>query len=321
LARAKLFRRLTAVLGISLLAGVGCPRDREVATGTVEAGGAGLVLLPPETGPMASPVRLAMSRKGDLLVSDSRLEKVMVLDPVTLQPVRGFRVSGRPLAVGVGRNAIYVGNARKRTVEVYDPRKGTLKSSFGPGAVAKPTDLAVDLRARLVFVLDAGAMDVKVFDLRGRPQGTISGPGTGPAQLTNPTGIAVDEARAEVYVSQYGVPGGNAAIKIFSYDGAYLGEISGAGQCGMLGCSGGFSRPEGMWVEGRGRIYLADGLLAEVLIIDRASGEVVGTLGGRDIVPTLRFPTDVAIGREGDVYVTSVRTGTVEVFPGGGWTP
>jgi DNA-binding beta-propeller fold protein YncE len=266
---------------------------------------------------MASPVRLATTPRGRLLVSDARRGMILSVDPVTLRADQGFQVEGRPLAIGLIGKRVFVGNVSKRTIEVYDAHGGSLQRSFGPGAVEHPTDLAVDDVLGLIFVLDGGTKQVKVFDTRGVSRGTISGPGTGAEWLQVPTAIAVDRVAREVLISDYGTPGDQAAVKIFDYDGNYLTEISGAGDCGMMGCTGGFSRPQGLEVDGQGRVYLVDALLAQVLVFDRGTLELVNTLGGRSGSPGLRVPLDVTIGIDGDLFVTSNRTRTVEVFYGG----
>jgi DNA-binding beta-propeller fold protein YncE len=242
---------------------------------------------------------------------------ILSVDPVTLRADQGFQVEGRPLAIGLIGKRVFVGNVSKRTIEVYDAHGGSLQRSFGPGAVEHPTDLAVDDVLGLIFVLDGGTKQVKVFDTRGVSRGTISGPGTGAEWLQVPTAIAVDRVAREVLISDYGTPGDQAAVKIFDYDGNYLTEISGAGDCGMMGCTGGFSRPQGLEVDGQGRVYLVDALLAQVLVFDRGTLELVNTLGGRSGSPGLRVPLDVTIGIDGDLFVTSNRTRTVEVFYGG----
>jgi hypothetical protein len=239
---------------------------------------------------------------------------VLAIDPATLTPDQGFKVSGKPLGVAATKRFIFVGNATKRTVEVFDAKKGTPRGSFGRGVVDNPVELAVDERARLLFALDGTAGEIKVFDTRGRFQGTIAGPGIGPTLLTTPMGLTVDTFRREVLVSDWGPDGGHASIKIFGYDGTFIDEISGAGVCRLLGCSDGFSRPGGLAVDGESRVYIADGLLAQVLIFDRATKEQVGELGAR---PILRVPTDVLIDENADVYVASNRTRTVEMFAGG----
>lgn len=272
-------------------------------------------LLGGASGPMAAPTRLALLPNGQLVVSDADRGNVVVLDPVTLAAAGSFAVDGKPLGIGVRGNRIYVGNVAHHAIEVYD-LKGRLRSTFPVGTVDYPTDIAVDQAAGLVFVADGASRQVKSFDLSGRFVGTIAGPGLGNTFLQAPTAVAVDPTRMEVLVSDYGPEGGPAAVKIFSYSGNYIDMISGAGNCGMLGCSNGFSRPQGLDVDRQGRIYLADALLAQVLIFDRNTKALIGTLGGRS--RGLRLPLDVTIDTTGAIYATSNRTGTVELLGTGG---
>ncbi len=261
-----------------------------------------------------SPVRLALTPRGGLLVSDSRLEAVVTVDPATLQPDRVMEVRGKPLAVGMLGGRIFVGNATTQRIEVYNA-KGKFWYAFAL-PVAYPTDLAVDTTRDIVFVVDAGARDVKVFDFKGGLLRVFPDPA---AHLNMPTGIAVDPEQQEVFVSDYPDPatGGNAAVRIFNYQGTLLKVLS-PGTCGFMGCSGGFSRPQGIALDGSGHVYVADAFLAAVLVFDRATLTLVQTLGGRDAgLPRLRIPMDVIIGSGADLFVTSNRTGSVEVFRGG----
>jgi DNA-binding beta-propeller fold protein YncE len=307
---------LVAGLGGILVLASSCWADRDVPTESdpePRAGEPELTTVLTES--LRSPMRLAVTPMGRLLVSDPGNGTIVVVDPTTRAPGLGFYVRGKPLAVGLAGGWIFVGNVGKRTVEVYDATNGRLLRSFGAGAAEYPTDLAIDPDLELIFVVDGAAREVKIFDYQGRSQGRISGPGAAEDRLQSPTGIAVDATRREVYVSDYGSPGGDAAVKIFDYDGNFVDRISGDGNCGASGCLGGFSRPQGMDVDGQGRIYLADALLAQVLVIDRAAKQVVETLGGRDPgTAGLRLPLDVAVGTDGDLFVTSNRSGSVEVF-------
>jgi DNA-binding beta-propeller fold protein YncE len=260
---------------------------------------------------MRSPIRLASAPGGKLLVSDSRWHVVLRVDEESRTADQAFLVDGKPLAVGMRGDQIFVGNATTNTVDVFGA-SGGFSYSFGDGAAPYPTDLAIDDALGLVFVVAGGTRDVKVFSLSGELQGTITG--SGGARLQSPTGIAVDEGRREVLVSDYGAVGGHASVKIFDYDGSLVGEITGGTDCGVTGCSGGFSRPQGLAVDGTGLIYLADALLGQVLVLDRASGEAVAMLGahasdGGD----LRLPMDVVLGGRGEPYVASNGTASVEV--------
>lgn len=291
--------------------------DPDAETGTLEP-----ELMPLVSDSLESPVRMALTRSGRLLVSDARQRMIFRVDPVSLRPDQGLQVDGEPSAVGLMGKRIFVGNVTRRTIEVYASQGGSLRRSFGRDAVEYPMDLAVDEILGLVFVVDGGAKEIKVFDVRGRLRGTLSGPGLGIDRLQAPTAIAVDETAQEVFVSDYGDPTGRAAVKVFDYDGNFLSEISGAGSCGSLGCSGGFSRPQGIALDDQGRVYVADALLAEVLVFERATGNRVQTLGGRSVGPPfLRIPLDLAIDQAGDLFVTSNRTASIELYRGVGASP
>ena len=308
------------LLGLALLGVVACADDSgsppDVAGALFPAAHFGQHVDP--LAGLQSPVRIALTPRGGLLVSDSRLDMVVTVDPATGQPTGAMSLNGKPLAVGMLGARIFVGNATTQRIEVYN-HKGQFWYAFGV-PVAYPTDLAIDTTRNLVFAVDALDRDVKVFDLKGTLQQVIAGPGAdGAAQLHVPTGIAVDAERQEVLVSDYPDPvtGGNAAVRIYDYQGTLL-QVLSPGRCGSMGCSGGFSRPQGIALDGQGRIYLADAFLAQVLVYDRTTLALLKTLGGRDAgPPQLRIPLDLVVSAGGDVLVTSNRTGSVAVFPGG----
>jgi hypothetical protein len=202
-----------------------------------------------------------------------------------------------------------VGNLSSHSVEVFDARGQAVGFLGAPGSVSRPMDLAVDSAAGLVFVLDGDARHVKVFDAA---DGTLS---SSIGSFVAPTGIAVRPTTQEVVVSDAGPQGGDASVAIFGYDGTFVASISGAGSCGMLGCSGGFSTPASVALDSLGRVYLLDLLQSSVLVFDPAvSATPVQTLDGT-ADPLLRFPLDVAVVG-GDVVVTSKRTHSVEAFRG-----
>lgn len=266
---------------------------------------------------MASPIRLDRTPLGWLLLSDSRLRMVLRIDPVTLQPFQGFETRGKPLGVTALGTSIYVGNPDERTIDVYDADGGAMTSSFGRGAVEYAADLEADTTAGLIFALDGLDRQVKVFDAFGTPVRTISAPGPDPGQLENPTAIGIDPVRGWVIVSDYGSADatGGATLEIFGYDGTFVTSVSGKGRCGLVGCSGGFSRPQGAAVDAQGLVYLPDALLSEVIIYDPATWQIAQKLGGRT---TLRVPTDAVFDANGDLFIASSRNQEVYVFRGVG---
>lgn len=269
---------------------------------------------PPQPAQLISPVRLTQVGNGNLLVTDYDAKAVVTINPGGLKIINSFPIDGRPLGIAWSRGRIYVGNETTGTVEVYNPAGKWLYDLGGSkGTVKQPRDIAVDPARGRVFVVDGEEHSVKVFDTRGPLLDVI---GTG--QLINPTGIALDVAQRQVLVSDYGDPAaGRARIAIFDYAGNPAGEISGADR------REGFSRPQGLAITDSGHVFVVDGVLGEVLVFDRVSGERVKTLGGFGNEPgQLQLPLDVVIhpGSK-DVFVTNNRARRVEVFTRGGLLP
>ncbi len=273
--------------------------------------------LPPTFETLASPVRSAITPAGRLLVADSERETVFYVEPGNPQPLGGFQARGKPLGLALMGSRIYVGNVTKGTLDIHDAHGGGFRRASSPGALARPAGIAAEPLSKTLYVLDGGTAEVKVFNELGQLQRVIVRRGAGDDRLLTPTAIAIDTERAELLVSDYGdVNGGGegAGIKIFDYEGNFRGVIRGDGSCGSLGCSGGFSRPQGLAVH-EGRVYVADAVLSQVVVYDRATLERVGELGGRDVGVNLAL--DVAVTPESDVLVLSNRTGSVEMFYGG----
>lgn len=291
--------------------------------------GAGLMLLPAKStaaehakqrmDQLLSPARLSPGPSGILLVTDYRAQAVFMVSRANVAKViRSFSIDGRPLGIAWARGRIYVGNETTGAVEVYNPAGKRMYTLGGaPGSVKQPSDIAVDESRGLVFVVDGQEKRIRVFGLKGPELTAISGIGAG--SLVNPIGIALDQAREEILVSDYGHPADSSGeripslVHIFDYDGNKTAEISGSGR---------FSRPQGLAVED-GYIYLTDGMLGQVLVLDRSSGATVATLGEFGTGPgQLQLPLDVVIDPSSkDVYVTNNRAARVELFEGGGQVP
>jgi DNA-binding beta-propeller fold protein YncE len=262
---------------------------------------------------LQSPLRM-VSVPGAVLATDSKLGMVLQIDPGSMDYSRGIRIRGKPLAIGYFGNSIYVGNAARQTIEVYNGNGGSFVHNFGHGAVLYPSDMAVDRERGVIYVVDGGRKHIKVFDYEGQVLGTISGPGSGADQLGNPIGIAIDQSRGEILLSDYGAFDGDshASIKIFTLDGAYRDEISGEGSC--VGCAGGFSRPQGLAIGQDGRIYVADAIQGSVLVFDRESGQYVKAIESDGY---LRLPTDVTVGVDGDLFIANNVGRTFRLVPRG----
>ncbi len=264
---------------------------------------------------LQSPVRIALAPSGNLLVSDYLERAIVTLEQRTGEVVRAFPVAGRPLGIAWYRGRFYVGNEATARVEVYDRMGGFLYAL--EGTIAQPNDIAVDNRRGVVFVTATQEGTVEVFDAHGAYLYAIPAVTTDEARLVRPTGIALDREREQVIVSDFGDPAGGreARVQIYDYAGNYVRGIS--GEAGTSEFQ--FSRPQGVAVDGAGRVFVVDSLLGQVLVFDGATGAGLKILGSFGTEPGQLFlPLDVALDAgSGDVFVTNNRLGRVEVFRGG----
>lgn len=286
----------------------------------------------PSAGPVApnppilrSPIRLAQMNNGHLLIADYYQQRIVECQLDGLSELDSFAIQGRPLAVASCKGRIYVGNETAHRVEAYN-RDGEKLFDLGgaDGEFQKPTDMAVDSKQGLLFVVDGLDAKVKIFDItsggQGNLVGTIPPQGATTNHLIHPTGVAVDPATAEVLVSDFGDPNlfVDPAILVFDYQGNLTNTISGSS--GMLGER--FSRPQGMALRGN-RIYLVDSWMGQVYVLERLTGIGLAAIGTHGAGPgQLDLPLDVVIdGRSDDVFVTSYQNKRVEVFVSGAKIP
>ena len=271
--------------------------------------------LPPATASLQTPTRIAFMPDGSLLVSDYLGQMVFQLELGSTVPVGGFHIEGRPTAVGATRKEIYVANQTRGRIEVFQS-SGSSRGAFGSSVLSWPLDMAVDEANKRIFVTDGGnAPAVHVFDLRGGHLGAITG-------IPGPTGLWLDYARNELLVTDQGIPGDDAYIRIYDLTTlAFKTSISGAGS-GWFNPQGGFSRPRGVAVGPDGLIYLSDAILGEITVFDRFTKQKVGEVGVFGEYPGDLFVTqDIVIDEAGNIAVTSQQTSRVEFFTVLGGTP
>jgi DNA-binding beta-propeller fold protein YncE len=232
-----------------------------------------------------------------------------------LRLVREFQFDAGVSGVAWGANRFFVGNTTDASVGVYRPGGTWMYDLGGPGTFGYPTDIEVDEGEDLVFVLDNRRQSILLFTINGDLRDTWR---ARDLEMENPVAMGIDPVRQELLVSDYGAMGrggGPFAIHVFDYEGNRLKMIS--GKLGMLGAR--FSRPQGITVDGQGRILVVDALSSELLVMDRDTGTILDRYGEQGTGPgQMLAPLDVAVDADGRAFVTNNRLGRIEVFEVGG---
>ena len=228
---------------------------------------------------------------------------------------------------------------KKQTRSVSISRREFLKSSFTIGAAATlslsypaflfsapqngfkpifsidgfvdPYGIAVGSDG-FIYVTDAGGYSVKIFDEDGNLVRTIGSAGSDGSRLNYPQGIDVDED-GNIYV----VDSNNGRIAIFSPDGKLKESFGNIG-----GYPEAFYAAKGIFVNDK--IYTCNTRNHRLSVFDKNTHELIGSFGDfGDDPPGLlqgsleyhfRLPTDVAVSKEGEIYVVDSKHGEVKIL-------
>ncbi len=180
---------------------------------------------------------------------------------------------------------------------------GSGREEFDNDPFAKPYAVAVH-RGR-IFVSDTVARAVKAFDV---PEGRYFIIGDeDPGRLVKPLGIDVDGA-GNLYVAD----SSTKHIVVFDRDGKYLRQVGGPSM---------FDRLTSVTVDKKGeRLYVVDigGVQSQnhrVRVLDAHDGKLLYDIGKRGSGPgEFNLPRDVAIGKDGVLYVVDGGNFRIQVF-------
>lgn len=257
----------------------------------------------------------------------------------------------RPVAVAVrsngGEEVVYVADPGARALHIVTGRDRRVQSvtKAGPDRLVSPVGVVAS--DRYVYVSDSALKRVVVFDRRGRFVRTI-----GDGQLTRPTGLALDERAARLFVAdttahrivvfdedgrvqyQFGVrgrgdgqfnypthlglgPDGSLyVVDALNYRVQRFGPdgrfISAFGRQGDG--SGNFASLKGIAVDRRARLYIVDALFDAVQIFD-TSGQLLLGFAERGAGPgELWLPAGVCVDGRDRIYVADSYNQRVQVY-------
>lgn len=202
-------------------------------------------------------------------------------------------------AVGI----IFVADAQQGRVFGYDLQGRNPYTIGKKGDLQFPAGLAVDKKLNKLYVADAHARVVKVFDTMGMflyDVGTSSGPG----ELKRPVAVALDR-NGTVYV----LDGGRKRVVIYDRDGRYVRSFKLSRDASAASL-----KPLGIAVDAEGLVLVTDEASSNVLVYD-SGGKLVLTWGktGR-LVGDFWLPAGIFIDDHNMIYVADQMNSRVQEF-------
>lgn len=259
------------------------------------------------------PYGIAVDSHGRIYVADGYLRAVFVFDLNSRQLATrggsGRAVFGLPVGVALDeRDRVFVSDSLNHTITCFAP-DGKVLAQFGHDELGRPGGVAVDRKRQRLYVADAKAHRVAVFNSETfaleRYVGSPSTPGVGePGRFSAPTNVAVDP-QGNLYVTDTW----NHRVQIFDRRGRFLRAF------GVHGTRpGSFVRPKGIALDSQGHIYVADAEFNNVQIFTPEGQPLlsVGRLGsGRGEFTLI---AGIFIDAQDRIYTTEQEGGRVQIF-------
>lgn len=271
--------------------------------------------------PPVTPVDIyAISNSAPARIATDNAGKIYVTDPynglVYIYTNSGglsktIRTVNYPIGIAVdSAGKIYVSDSKGNFVGAYSD-SGDLLYKFGSGnqEFRFPNDIAIYEKeaTRWAFVSDSKGNEIRKYSLDGTFLGSF-----GSDLLKFPTGITVDETAGELYVLDHN----NVAVRIYDLNGTLKRSITAGG--GMFG-GGKLLRPLGIAVDSE-YIYIVDAYHSVVAIYSKGGMylKYFGAYGNEQ--GQFKIPSDVALDKDGKMFVTNTDNQRIEVLGSGNFT-
>lgn len=281
---------------------------RQMVTGETDTGGKGF----------GKPYGIA-AHDGRIYISDTVNRAVLMLDPEHgLSKDIGKEDPGslvKPMGLDVdGKGNLYVMDATKKWVLIYDRDGKYLRSVGGPDYFDRPSSVAVNREGTRLFAVDTGGSRgkpefhrVQAFDaLSGKHLFSIGTRGNEKGQLN----LARD-AKVGPDNLLYVVDGGNFRVQVFDQDGKFVRMFGSVGR--RLGQ---FARPKGIAVDPEGNVFISDASHANFQIFS-AKGDLlmfIGTRGSESEPAQYLLPAMITSDRDGRIYLVDQGYRKVDVY-------
>ena len=213
---------------------------------------------------LLSPVGVVVIGK-DIYVTDSALGKVCVFGGEGDYKFSfGSDVLKRPSGIAWGKvqEALYVADAKRHTVDVFDIKGRHISELAGRERFNYPTYLWADKDGKL-YVSDTLNYRIQIFGADGKFLRSIGRHGNRPGCFAHPCGVATD-SHGNIYVSDKQFEN----VQIFNSAGQMLMAVGGEGHG-----PGQFWLPSGIFIDDKNRIFVADSFNRRVQVFQLIEAE------------------------------------------------
>ena len=181
------------------------------------------LLIPTRTDRMQAPINAAWDAQGNLYVTDTEREQVLIFDPDQnpLVPM-GRKDEMQPCGLAIKDSTLYLTDLKNHQVRVYSLPDRKLVRTIpreddpGEGRLFLPVNVAVGTDGR-VYVSDPGSFCVQVYDAEGRHLRKLGEQGVGPGKFARPRSLALDREN-RLYV----VDAATQRVQLFDSEGRLL---------------------------------------------------------------------------------------------------
>ncbi len=262
---------------------------------------------------LRAPYGVATDSQGRIYVADSGNRSVFVFDIQHRRvEYRGDHAPAK-LALPVGlaiddQDRLFVSDAFLHQITCFNP-DGEVRAVFGMDELERPGGIALDSARNRLYVADAKANRVAVFDTQSfRRLDLIGGPSAREhpeeGKFSAPSNVAVD-ARGLLYVTD----SWNHRIQVFDPDGKFVRAFGRAGDT-----PGAFVRPKGIALDSEGHIYVADAEFNNFQVFN-SDGQPLLAVGDCGTDPgQFAVIAGIWIDKNDRIYVTDQWRGRVQVF-------
>jgi DNA-binding beta-propeller fold protein YncE len=245
---------------------------------------------------------------GVLFVADPGAPCVVVLDSERGRELRvnraGHRMLSSPVGVAKGPGGtVYVADSGLGEVLQYG-RDGTLLATLNHPTMKRPSAVAVDEARGRIYVADARAHTIHVFDTNGTHSSMLGSIGTEPGRFNSPTHLALMPDGTLVVTDAL-----NHRVQLISPEGVSRGTFGRVGDG-----AGDFAAPKGVAVDRAGHVYAADAMFDAIQVFDR-TGNLLLVLGGQGAqVGQFWLPNGLYVDEHDRLFVADAYNRRIQVF-------